>query len=46
MEQMMKELDGLMESGDFEKVFGGFMEQLMSKDVLYEPLKELSGQVS
>jgi len=36
-------------SGDEEKEFAGFLEtmmtQLMSKDVLYDPLKELSDSV-
>ncbi|KAJ3219605.1 hypothetical protein HDU67_000093 [Dinochytrium kinnereticum] len=42
MEQMMKELEGLMGSGDFENMFEGIMEQIMSKDLLYEPMKDLA----
>lgn len=45
MEQMMKELEGMMASGDFENVFGGLMEQLMSKELLHEPMKDLATKV-
>jgi hypothetical protein len=45
MEQMMKELEGLMETGEFEDMFGGLVNQLASKDLLYEPLKDLSSKV-
>lgn len=45
MEQMMKELEGLMETGEFDEMFGGFMNQLASKDLLYEPMKDLSTKV-
>ncbi|KAI8853213.1 Pex19 protein [Chytridium lagenaria] len=41
MEQMMKELEALMGGGDFENMFEGIMEQIMSKDLLYEPMKDL-----
>ncbi|KAJ3039067.1 hypothetical protein HDV00_012625 [Rhizophlyctis rosea] len=44
MEQMMKELEALMSSGDFENQFGGMMEQLMSKDLLHEPMKDLAAK--
>ncbi|TPX59963.1 hypothetical protein SpCBS45565_g07621 [Spizellomyces sp. 'palustris'] len=42
MEQMMKELEGMMSSGDFDGMFGGLMDQLMSKELLYEPMKDLA----
>lgn len=45
MAKMMKELEGLMETGDFENMFSGMMEQLVSRDLLYEPLKDLSLKV-
>ncbi|KAJ3291471.1 Peroxisome chaperone and import receptor [Borealophlyctis nickersoniae] len=44
VEQMMKELEGLMGSGDFEGAFGGIMEQLMSKELLHEPMRDLAGK--
>ena len=45
MAKMMKELEGLMETGDFENMFSGMMEQLVSRDLLYEPLNDLSLKV-
>ena len=45
MEQMMKELEGMMDSGDFEDMFGGLMNSLASKDLLYEPMKDLANKV-
>ncbi|KAJ3009408.1 hypothetical protein HKX48_007945 [Thoreauomyces humboldtii] len=44
MEQMMKELEGLMAGGDFDGVFGGLVEQLMSRELLYEPMKDLASK--
>ncbi|KAI9088745.1 Pex19 protein [Phlyctochytrium arcticum] len=44
MEQMMRELEGMMSSGEFDNVFGGLMDQLMSKELLYEPMKDLAGK--
>ncbi|KAJ3117606.1 hypothetical protein HDU96_006204 [Phlyctochytrium bullatum] len=41
MDQMMKELEALMGSGEFEGMFEGMMQQIMSKDLLYEPMKDL-----
>jgi peroxin-19 len=41
-------LAALLESGDdgeLQKLLEGMMGQLMSKEVLYEPLKELSDKV-
>ena len=45
MEQMMKELEGLMESGNFEEAFGDIMKELVSKDLLHEPMKDLAAKV-
>ena len=45
MEQMMKELETMMGSGEFDNMFGGIMDDLMSKELLYEPMKELSTKV-
>ncbi|KAJ3168726.1 Peroxisome chaperone and import receptor [Geranomyces variabilis] len=44
MEAMMKELEGMMSSGDFDNALGGMMEQLMSKELLYEPMKDLASK--
>ncbi|KAJ3205516.1 Peroxisome chaperone and import receptor [Entophlyctis luteolus] len=44
MEAMMKELEEMMGSADFENMFGDVMNQLMSRDLLYEPLKDLSAK--
>jgi peroxin-19 len=45
METMMKELEGLMENGEFEDVFGGVLQQLVSKELLHEPMTELASKV-
>ncbi|KAJ3106423.1 Peroxisome chaperone and import receptor [Phlyctochytrium planicorne] len=42
MEQMMKDLEAMMGGGDFENMFEGLMEQIMSKELLYEPMKDLA----
>jgi peroxin-19 len=42
MEQMMKDLEGMMEGGDMEDIFGGVLSQLVNKELLYEPMKELA----
>ncbi|KAJ3143177.1 hypothetical protein HK101_003224 [Irineochytrium annulatum] len=44
MESMMAELEKLMGSGDFDSMFEGMMEQIMSKDLLYEPMKDLAAK--
>jgi peroxin-19 len=46
METMMKELEGLMENGEFDDVFGNVLQQLVSKELLFEPMKELSVKVT
>ncbi|KAH6577230.1 hypothetical protein BASA60_004165 [Batrachochytrium salamandrivorans] len=42
MANMLKELESMMDSEGFEDIFGGFVDQLMKKEFLYEPLKDLS----
>ncbi|KAI8876260.1 Pex19 protein [Backusella circina FSU 941] len=42
MAELMKQMESLADSGDFENVLEGMMSQLMSKEMLYEPMKELS----
>jgi hypothetical protein len=39
MASMMKNFEGLMESGEFEGLFEGIFDQFVSRDLLYEPLK-------
>jgi hypothetical protein len=46
MENMMKELEHMMDSGEFEKAMDNVMEELFSKDLMYEPMKELSIKVT
>ncbi|CAO3599518.1 unnamed protein product [Absidia cylindrospora] len=41
MAELMKQMEGLTEGGDFENVLEGMMSQLMSKEMLYEPMKDL-----
>ena len=41
METMMKELENMMDSGDFDDAFGGILGELVTKDLLHEPMKEL-----
>ncbi|ORX46263.1 Pex19 protein [Hesseltinella vesiculosa] len=44
MAELMKQMEGLAENGDFENVLEGMMSQLMSKEMLYEPMKDLVGK--
>jgi len=41
----MKEIENLVDSGDFNTVIEDMMESLMSKDILYEPMKDLAEKV-
>lgn len=45
MEQLMKQMEGLSDSPDFEKAIEGMMGQIMTKDLLYEPMKDLTDKV-
>lgn len=45
MAELMKQMEGLTEGGDFENVLEGMMSQLMSKEMLYEPMKDLVEKV-
>ncbi|KAI9168231.1 Peroxisome chaperone and import receptor [Blastocladiella emersonii ATCC 22665] len=40
--EMMKQMESLTESGEFESVLEGMMESLLSKDLLQEPLRDLA----
>ena len=42
----MKELEGMMQNGDLENVLGGLMDQIMSKELLHEPMKDLADKVT
>ncbi|KAI8333813.1 Pex19 protein [Chlamydoabsidia padenii] len=42
MAELMEQMEGLTEGGDFENVLEGMMPQLMSKELLYKPMKELA----
>ncbi|KAJ1953292.1 Peroxisome chaperone and import receptor, partial [Dispira parvispora] len=39
---MMDQMEGLLEGQNFEQMMEGILEQIMTKDVLYEPMKELA----
>ncbi|KAF9107068.1 Peroxisome chaperone and import receptor [Mortierella sp. AM989] len=41
MAEMMRQMEGMSEGGDFQNVLEGMMEQLMSKEILYEPMLDL-----
>ncbi|CAO3635612.1 unnamed protein product [Cunninghamella blakesleeana] len=42
MAELMKQMEGLTDGADFENVLEGMMSQLMSKEMLYEPMKDLA----
>lgn len=42
MAELMKQMESLADNGEFEGVLEDMMNQLMSKDLLYEPMKDLS----
>ncbi|KAG0749961.1 hypothetical protein G6F57_005052 [Rhizopus arrhizus] len=42
MAELMKQMESLADNGEFENVLEGMMSQLMSKELLYEPMKDLS----
>ncbi|KAJ3017047.1 UNVERIFIED_CONTAM: hypothetical protein HDU68_011881 [Siphonaria sp. JEL0065] len=44
IEAMMKELEIMMGSAEFEDMFGNVMGQLMNRDLLYEPMKDLAAK--
>ncbi|KAJ3025162.1 UNVERIFIED_CONTAM: hypothetical protein HDU68_007410 [Siphonaria sp. JEL0065] len=44
IEAMMKELETMMGSAEFEDMFGNVMGQLMNRDLLYEPMKDLAAK--
>jgi peroxin-19 len=46
MQEMMRQMESLTDNGDFQNMLEGMMSQLMSKDLLYEPMKDLAAKVS
>ncbi|CEI95362.1 hypothetical protein RMCBS344292_09551 [Rhizopus microsporus] len=42
MAELMKQMESLADNGEFENVLEGMMSQLMSKELLYEPMKDLA----
>lgn len=44
MADMMKQIENLADSGDFESMLEGMMESLLSKDILSEPIRELAAK--
>ncbi|KAM3579565.1 Peroxisome chaperone and import receptor, variant 2 [Umbelopsis sp. WA50703] len=44
MQEMMKQMESLADNGDFQNMLEGMMSQLMSKDLLYEPMKDLAAK--
>jgi peroxin-19 len=45
MQEMMRQMESLTDNGDFQNMLEGMMNQLMSKDLLYEPMKDLANKV-
>ena len=46
LELLMKELEGMMQGGDLDNVLGGLMDQILSKELLHEPIKDLASKVA
>lgn len=42
MQNMMKEFEKLAEKKDFDNIMSGMMKQLLSKEIMYEPIKEIT----
>lgn len=42
MQNMMKEFEKLAEKKDFDSVMASMMKQLLSKEIMYEPIKEIT----
>jgi peroxin-19 len=46
MQEMMRQMEGLADNSEFQGMLEGMMSQLMSKELLYEPMKDLAAKVS
>ncbi|KAI8813753.1 Pex19 protein [Cladochytrium replicatum] len=44
MKEMMQQLEALMQSGDFDAMFGNMMDGLLTKSLLHEPMKDLASK--
>ena len=44
MNQMMKEFEKLGEKEDFQDIMDGMMRQLLSRDVMYDPMKQITAK--
>ncbi|KAI8579683.1 hypothetical protein K450DRAFT_56970 [Umbelopsis ramanniana AG] len=44
MQEMMRQMEGLADNSDFQNMLEGMMSQLMSKELLYEPMKDLAAK--
>lgn len=44
MEAMMKQMESLVDSKELDGMLEGMVESLMSKDILYEPMKDLANR--
>ena len=42
MQKMMQEFEKLGEKEDFQQVVDGMMRQLLSKEVMYDPMKQIT----
>jgi peroxin-19 len=45
MEEMMKKIETMGEKNDFQELVDGMMQQLLSKDVMYDPMKQICEKV-
>jgi peroxin-19 len=45
MEEMMKKFETMGEKNDFQELVDGMMQQLLSKDVMYDPMKQICEKV-
>ncbi|KAH8549253.1 Pex19 protein family-domain-containing protein [Umbelopsis sp. PMI_123] len=44
MQEMMKQMESLADNSEFQNMLEGMMNQLMSKELLYEPMKDLAAK--
>ncbi|KAI9282375.1 Pex19 protein [Umbelopsis sp. AD052] len=42
MQEMMRQMEGMADNSEFQNMLEGMMSQLMSKELLYEPMKDLA----
>ena len=44
VDDLLDNLNSLMDNGEFDSLLSGVMDQIMSKELLYDPLKDLSSK--